>query len=110
MESMSESGKYLAEHHADDLAKLQKYMTYIQRLFYFFLFVVFTNVVLTYFLIMHPSRFPCVPNAKVCAACAEANPTWTDLLAGSIWGKVSSALQYVLLVCWAVYTYHHGLV
>lgn len=104
---MSESGKYLAEHHADDLAKLQKYVIYSQRAFYFFLFVVFVNVVLTYNLIMHPSKFPCTPNAKICAACAEASPAWTDLVE-SIWGKVSTAIFSVLVVFCAVDWYRRG--
>ncbi|ELR08562.1 hypothetical protein VC83_04058 [Pseudogymnoascus destructans] len=104
-ESQSASGKYLAENHADDIAKLERYMIYSQRVFYFFLFVVFTNVVLTYFLILHPSRLSCKPNAELCAACAEANPSWTDLLAESIWGKASTAISSTLIICWAVHSY-----
>lgn len=103
---LSASGKYLADFHADDVAKLQKYILYTQRAFYFIFFVVFVNVVLTYFLIMHPSKFPCVPNAKLCAACADASPAWTDL-AESIWGKVSTAFWSVLVVCWAIDSYRN---
>lgn len=107
-ESQSASGKYLAEHYADDVAKLQKYVIYGRRVYYFFLFVVFTNVVLTYFLIMHPSRLPCKPNAELCAACAEANPAWTDLLTQSIWGKVSTAISSTLIICWVYHSYRYG--
>jgi hypothetical protein len=109
-ESQTESQKYLNEHYADDIAELKKYAIYLKRVFFFFLFVVFSNVVLTYFLIMHPSRLPCKPTAELCAECAEANPAWTDLFTESIWGKVSTALSSTLMICWAVHSYYHGLV
>ncbi|KFY05752.1 hypothetical protein V492_08318 [Pseudogymnoascus sp. VKM F-4246] len=107
MMNPTESGKYLEEHYADDVANLKKYVIYARNAFFFCLLIIISNAVGTYFLIMHPSRFPCVPNAELCAACADANPAWTDVVPG-IWAKLSTVFGSIVMVCYAVHIYNSG--